>query len=131
MSLYKVKRYLNFWFNKYSKFTKDERMAYRKYVKSNKIAKTKLRKIIHKYGPWDYGYLIDMINAIANNWRDYYSIGYNVHALEIENQPTRLEIAEHIVSLCNKFYDINCTNEQEVIKELFEYLGKYLVIMWD
>ena len=131
MSLYKVKRYLNFWLNKYSKFTKDERIAYRKCVKSNKIAKTKLRKIIQKYGPWDYGYLIDMINEVAKNWCDYYKLGYNVQALDSEDQPTRLEIAEHIVSLCNKFYDINCVNEQEKIKELFDYLGKYLIIMWD
>ena len=131
MSLYNVKIFLNFWFNKYPKMTKNERKDYHQYIKSNRATKHKLRKIIKNYGPWDYGYLIDMINEVAKNWCDYYKLGYNVQALDSEGQPTRLEIAEHIVSLCNKFYDINCVNEQEKIKELFDYLGKYLIIMWD
>ena len=67
---------------------KEERKKRKQYKKDFKKAKKAFIKIIKKdYGPWD-NFLGEFFLVIVDHWKKYYSLGYNVMAMEVRDEPT-------------------------------------------
>ena len=129
-----IKGRLKFWFITYPKYNKDEKTNYHLYRKNLRKTRKILIKASKQFCPWDYGYLLDLIAPVIREWVEYYKRGYNVWAAETENQPSRLEVAQHLEELLNDYYDddsVTYINDGELLRELFKYLYLYITLMWD
>lgn len=92
-----------------ARLTKDEKQKRKQYRKTCKRYKKELKDLVKHYGPWD-NFLPWLFDIQVKHWIDYYTLGYNVMALEIKDtpefnqseRPTRLEIAQEL----KRLYDI-------------------------
>lgn len=120
--------------------SKEDKLKRKRYLKTCKKYRKQLKQLVKDYGPWDY--FVDIFLDIQiNHWIEYYSLGYNVLAIERDDMPTRLEIATTLRKLYDNYKDFRYTDyenwdvaqqeEEKVKRELFEYLFKYLEYMWD
>jgi hypothetical protein len=124
--------------------TKEERKKRKQYLKTCKAYKKELKEVVKHYGPWD-NFLPCFFKIQVEHWIDYYSLGYNVMAIEIKDtpefeqpdRPTRLEIAKELKRLYDEWNDYissgdNCIEERNVRKKaFFDYYMKYAQDMWD
>lgn len=119
---------------------KEERLKRKQYLKTCKKYRKQVKRLCKEYAPYDY-FVGDLLNIQIDHWIEYYSLGYNVWALERDDMPTRLEIATTLRKLYDNYknfrytdyedWDIAQQEEEKVKRELFEYLFKYLEYMWD
>ena len=125
---------LKFWFITYPKYSKEEKCSYRIYIRKIKETRKKLHKAARNFKPWDYGFLLDFVVPVVDEWVEYYERGYNVAALELKEGPSRLEIAKHLKELLDRYSSddsVAFTNDGILLKEFFDYLGQFICRMWD
>ena len=127
--------------------------AKRQYKRNLKKSRKKLQRIARGFRPWDYYTMVALLRAIFEGWRDYYELGYNVHALErsdprvwedapipeetiekLKSIPTRATIARTLLEKLDAMEDADILPEsewKERVSDFFDYLAKYLAYMWD
>lgn len=133
----RLKRKIGFYVKEYPKMSKVEKEKRRQYYKTCRTFKKRLYQNLKGYGPWDYGWMLDTIKIMIEHWCEYYKLGYNVDAQEVEGGvPSRLEIAEKLRELYKNYEDAQIRveewcKEEECLKEFFDYLAKYILYMWD
>jgi len=132
--LNKISKFCRFWFKDYPKFPEELKKKRKTYMKQRRHYKKMLRNAVKNYEPWDYGYMLSFIKIIVEHWCEYYELGYNVDGQETKDDtPSRLEIAEHLKILYEDFEkcEMFCRDDDTAIKNLFNYLGEYILYMWD
>lgn len=128
--------------------TPQEKQDRKQYLRTNKKYNKQLKKLLKQYGPWD-NFIGEFVKIQIEHWVEYYSLGYNVMALETEGLPTRLQIALKLRDLYYNYVDFDCFNDKyklddgtldtEKIKKdylkckkaFFDYYFKYAPNMWD
>ena len=127
--------------------------AKRQYKRNLKKSRKKLQRIARGFRPWDYYTMLALLRAIFEGWRDYYELGYNVHAMErsdprswedapipdetierLKSIPTRATIARTLLEKLDAMEDADILPEsewKEKVIDFFDYLAKYHAYMWD
>jgi len=140
-----------------NKITREEKLKRKQYNEMNKKYKKELKKLIKEYYPYDNS-IETFFDIQVRHWIDYYSLGYNVMAMETKdvpefckpNAPTRLEIAKKLKELYDNYDNFNPLDAKfrsedgihldmlkiedayyKTKKELFDYYFKYGGEMWD
>ena len=109
------------------------------FQKRNKQAKRELKEVIKNYGPWDYCFMIKMMEICFRHMGDYYHDGYWVMACEAWEtynlgQLPREEIAQQCAHYCQLLLNYRGEDdktEMDVLNEFTQYLNKYLFYLWD
>jgi len=131
-----------------------ERKSKKIYKRFNKKYMKELKQLLKNYGPWD-NYIDCFAYIQFKHWIDYYTLGYNVVAMEVKDtpefnrpdRPTRLQIALKMKALYDRYSDMNLSdfkkedgsvdvdkfNEayKKAKREFFEYYMEYADDMWD
>ena len=81
--------------------------------------------------PFDYDFGLQMFVDYLYFMREYYELGENVFALELDNYPTRLQILNMILAAYEDWQ--NCCERRvtRLRKQFFELLGEYIEFLWD
>ena len=138
---------------------KKEKQERKEYLRTCKKYKKELKELVKRYGPYD-NFLPCLFDIQVRHWIDYYTLGYNVWAIEVKDtpefnkpdRPTRLEIAKELKRLYDEYdnftvdYDaleekygsINDEAAAEINtayrakrKAFFDYYAEYGQDMWD
>lgn len=130
-----------------------ERKNRKIYKRFNKKYIKELKQLLKSYGPWD-NFISSFAYIQFRHWIDYYTLGYNVVAMEVKdspefnqpNRPTRLQIALKMKALYDRYNDMSVSDfmkdgsidmdkfneaNEKAKREFFEYYMKYSGDMWD
>ena len=111
---------------------KEERKNKKLYKKMNRKYHKMFKKMVKDCGPWDYGCIFIFIQNYLKWIQEYYTIGYNVVAMESEEGPTRKELADKLVKLFEEDCKLDyCDCNPETIKKFFNEFAEDIVYLWD
>lgn len=135
-------------------FVSDKKNPIRKRMYRKQLAKCRreLKRVANTYCAFDFGWLLDMMEIMFKNWAQYYTLGYNVDALErcdvaddyihsdnekdrelakkLKAIPYRREIAKVLLEKVRLLKNWE-TDTRENFQSFGEYLGNWLPYMWD
>lgn len=112
-------------------WTRKQKIEFRR---KRKKAKKKLIKAAKRFRPYDYGFILDLVDIALEDFEDFYSSG--IYVLQVDE--SRCEIASSIKEArakLSEYYDKESSPEndpaQKKIEEFFALLGKYIRTWWD
>lgn len=93
-----------------------------------------IRFLRHRYYPYDYGGLLQIVGLRLDDYADYWSQGVNVHCTD----ETREELRDIAAAAQSKRQQAIAASEGgdtvaevEYVKAAFEFLGQHLCELWD
>lgn len=99
-----------------NKETKEKRKQYLKDIKTHR---KNLVAIAKDAGPWDYGWSIEFFIEHLRMMKDYYTVGYNVHALEADgSENDRLFIVNKLLSEYEASNELPISEKQAIADDM-------------
>ncbi len=103
----------------------------REYFRTCKKYKKELKELVKSYGPWD-NFLPCLFDIQVRHWIDYYTLNYNVWAVEVKDtpefnkpdRPTRLEIAKELKRLYDEYDNFLLNVDLGALKEKYGSINK-------
>lgn len=107
---------------------KDERKKFRKKFKT---IKKRLIKSAKKFRPFDYGFMLDIIEICLEAMSLYFNNEYLV-AYDVEDERNQHELYSGTLKQCYELIrDRDDQNEHEKLKKAFEIMAEYIFGWWD
>lgn len=105
-------------------FTPAQKHEYRK---MSRRMRRKLVRAAKKFKPWEYDYLLELINMALNYMFEYYMLGVNVLQCTEEQCSRRTELVEAL----NLLFQFREDDTQEKLKAFCDYISENLLKWWD
>lgn len=104
----------------------------RQYNKNIRATRRALKKWARKWAPYDWSYLTDPIKISLQGMLEYYELGYNVHALDFPEMPSRAEMCKYLLNKYQEFEDSGSwAQEEEKWSEFCNLFRAYVRYLWD
>lgn len=108
---------------------KDERRRAKKQFKRQlRQCRKALKKAAKHYLPYDYCEVFKMMKIIFRHWTQYYGLGYNVWGDDSEENQTRKEIADELLS---KLDAVEVNDDRETVATFADCFKNHILRMWD